>query len=88
MNDNSYLFIEFPTPEEANNAIAIMNGFPFDAKHTFYLNHFTDIETFSTLNEQYVEPKIEEYTPKVGAHASMLLDHADRSCDRNTCDGG
>lgn len=62
---NRYLFIEFPTPEEANNAIAVMNGFPFDSKHTFYLNHFTDIETFSNLNEQYVEPKVEEYAPKV-----------------------
>ncbi|KAG9017120.1 Translation initiation factor 3 subunit b [Tulasnella sp. 427] len=59
-----YIFIEFATPEDANNAIALMNGFPFDSKHTFYLNHFTDIESFSNLNEQYVEPKIEEYTEK------------------------
>ncbi len=60
-----YLFIEFGTPEEANNAIAIMDRFPFDAKHTFLLNRFTDIDRFITLNEQYKEPEFAPYKARV-----------------------
>lgn len=42
-----------------------MDGFPFDARHTFKVNRFTDIERFADLDETYVEPKIEEYKPRV-----------------------
>lgn len=42
-----------------------MDGFPFDARHTFKINHFTDIERYAELDETYVEPKAEEYQPRV-----------------------
>jgi translation initiation factor 3 subunit B len=42
-----------------------MHGHPFDAKHTFKVNRFTDIERFANLEETYIEPKVEEYTAKV-----------------------
>ena len=42
-----------------------MNGHPFDAKHTFLVNRFTDIEKFADLDETYVEPQREEYHSKV-----------------------
>jgi hypothetical protein len=42
-----------------------MNGHPFDAKHTFLVNRFTDIEKFEDLDETYVEPQREEYHAKV-----------------------
>ena len=42
-----------------------MNGHPFDAKHTFRINRFTDIERYANMDETYVEPKVEEYRPKV-----------------------
>jgi translation initiation factor 3 subunit B len=42
-----------------------MNGHPFDAKHMFLVNRFTDIEKFAELDETYVEPQREEYHPKV-----------------------
>jgi translation initiation factor 3 subunit B len=41
-----------------------MNGHPFDAKHTFLVNRFTDIEKFADLDETYVEPAREEYHSK------------------------
>jgi hypothetical protein len=41
-----------------------MNGHPFDAKHTFLVNRFTDIEKFDDLDETYVEPQREEFKPK------------------------
>ena len=42
-----------------------MNGHPFDARHTFQINRFTDIERFADLDETYVEPEREEYHTKV-----------------------
>ena len=42
-----------------------MHGHPFDAKHQFKVNRLTDIERYENLDENYVEPKIEKYTPRV-----------------------
>ena len=61
----SYIFVDFRNVEDANSALALLNNHPFDAKHTFRLNRFTDIETFANLDEAYVAPEEEEYVPKV-----------------------
>ena len=42
-----------------------MNGHPFDAKHTFYINRFTEFERYLNMDETYEEPEPEEYQPKV-----------------------
>jgi translation initiation factor 3 subunit B len=49
-----------------------MNGHPFDAKHTFLVNRFTDIEKFAELDETYVEPQKEEYHAKVRIHFCLV----------------
>ncbi|KIY45493.1 translation initiation factor eIF-3b [Fistulina hepatica ATCC 64428] len=59
-----YLFIEFRNADAATAAIDILHNHPFDTRHTFKVNRFTDIETFRNLDEIYVEPKAEEYTPR------------------------
>ncbi|KII93546.1 hypothetical protein PLICRDRAFT_121832 [Plicaturopsis crispa FD-325 SS-3] len=59
-----FVFIEFRTANDATFALAAMDGHPFDAKHTFKVNRFTDIERFAELDETYVEPKSEEYKPR------------------------
>ena len=66
--------MEFKSSEQADNAIAVMNGVPFDAKHTFLLNRFTDIEKFADLNDKYVEPEVPAYVAKVcfGSFLSSL----------------
>ncbi|KAG8769981.1 Translation initiation factor 3 subunit b, partial [Ceratobasidium sp. 428] len=72
-----YIFAEFSTADEATFALSAMNGFPFDAKHTFAINRFTDIEKFATLDETYVPPTVPNYTPR--AHMrSWLADPAGR----------
>ena len=43
-----------------------MDGHQFDSKHTFLVNRFTDIEQYANMDETYVEPKTEEFHPKVG----------------------
>jgi translation initiation factor 3 subunit B len=50
-----------------------MNGHPFDARHTFFVNRFTDIEKFAELDETYVEPQREEYHPKVCLQSRFLI---------------
>lgn len=62
---HSYVFIEFRNADEATLALTAMNGHPFDAKHTFQINRFTDIERYADLDETYVEPEREEYHTKV-----------------------
>jgi hypothetical protein len=60
----SFIFIEFHSVDEANLALASLHNHPFDAKHIFKLNRFTDIEKYAGLDEAYVEPEAEEFTPK------------------------
>lgn len=57
--------MEFRTPDEAAFAIEALNGHQFDTRHVFYCNRFTDIEKFANLDETYVEPKVEEFVPRV-----------------------
>ncbi|EJF62267.1 translation initiation factor eIF-3b [Dichomitus squalens] len=59
-----YIFMEFKNPDDASRALAAMNGHPFDARHTFLINRFTDFERYLNLDETYVEPPPEEYKPK------------------------
>lgn len=61
----SYAFVDFRTVEDANLALSALNNHPFDSKHTFKLNRFTDIEGYANMDESYSDPKYEEFKPKV-----------------------
>lgn len=63
--ENRFVFMEFKTTDDASYAMSAMDGHPFDAKHTFRINHFTDIERYADMDESFVEPEPEEYQPKV-----------------------
>lgn len=65
LRPHRYAFIEFRNADAATYALNELNGHPFDAKHTFLVNRFTDIEKFAELDDTYVEPQREEYHPKV-----------------------
>lgn len=62
---SSYIFVDAGSADAATFAISAMHGHPFDLKHTFLVNRFVDIEQYANVNETYVEPKIEEFHPKV-----------------------
>ena len=57
--------MEFKTREDADYAINAMNNVPFDAKHSFRLNHFLDVEKYTEMDPTYVEPETEVYKPGV-----------------------
>ncbi|KAF4623636.1 hypothetical protein D9613_001900 [Agrocybe pediades] len=59
-----YMFVEFKNENDANLALVNLDNYPFDARHTFRVNRFTDIERYADLDETYVEPELEEYTPR------------------------
>jgi hypothetical protein len=61
-----------------------MNGHPFDAKHTFFVNRFTDIDKFADLDETYVEPVREEYQAKVRLLFCLVTLAAKRIRHRST----
>ena len=68
-----YAFIEFRNADMATHALNEMNGHPFDAKHTFFVNRFTDIEKFADMDETYVEPQREEHHVKVRLSFSLVF---------------
>lgn len=74
---HSYIFIEMASPEDAAQAIRIMDGYAFDKKHRFAVNRFTDIEKLANLSEEYVEPAEDEFKPKEHLR-SWLSDYAGR----------
>ncbi len=53
------MFVEFRNVDDANLALAAMHNHPFDAKHQFKVNKFTDIERYEKMDETYVEPETE-----------------------------
>ncbi|PPQ89380.1 hypothetical protein CVT25_002198 [Psilocybe cyanescens] len=59
-----FMFIEFRNEDDANLALTTIHNHPFDTKHTFRVNRFTDIERYAELDETYVEPQVEEYIPR------------------------
>ncbi|KAF8642321.1 hypothetical protein AX16_009591 [Volvariella volvacea WC 439] len=59
-----FAFIELRNVDDANLAISALHNHPFDAKHTFKVNRFTDIERYANLDETYVEPATEVYVPR------------------------
>lgn len=84
----SFLFIEFRNVDEANLALVALNNHPFDAKHTFKLNRFADIEKYANLDETYVEPEAEEFVPKVSLHFQKYRSGEIYDEYRNTCERG
>lgn len=75
-----FVFIEYQTPEMANQAIKLLSGKRFDTKHTFTINKLADIERYGSddsITETYVEPKKVEFVPREHLR-SWLTDSAGR----------
>ncbi|KAJ7293685.1 eukaryotic translation initiation factor eIF2A-domain-containing protein [Mycena rebaudengoi] len=59
-----FIFVEFRNIDDANLALSALHNHPFDARHQFKVNRFTDIERYEKMDETYVEPETEEYSPR------------------------
>ncbi|CAN3362086.1 eukaryotic translation initiation factor 3 subunit B [Diutina catenulata] len=56
-----YLFIQFSTPEEADAAIAKMHGKKLDQNHRLLVNKLTDIEKYTNVATDFVEPEVKPF---------------------------
>lgn len=59
-----YLFIDFETREAAHAAVKNLDGHKMSKSHQLSVNKFMDVEKYTSMSDEYVEPKLEEYTPK------------------------
>lgn len=85
---NSFMFIESKSVDDANLALSTVHNHPFDAKHTFKINRFNDIERYASMDEIYLEPEIEEYTPRVRYYDMYIICHLLMFLPRNTYEHG
>ena len=68
----SYLFIDFKSPESAHAAVKNLDGHKLSKSVTLSVNKFTDVEKYSDMNEEYVEPQIEPYTAKEHLKSALM----------------
>jgi hypothetical protein len=69
-----FIFTTFRTVDDANLALAALHNHPFDSKHTFKINKFTDFEKYDNMGETYTEPEEEEYVPRVCHPRNVISD--------------
>jgi hypothetical protein len=81
--------MELASAEDAALAIRMMDGYPFDKRHKFSVNRFTDVEKLANLDEEYKEPAEEEYKDRVSDDRLTGRRHwLTWRAFRNTCDHG
>jgi translation initiation factor 3 subunit B len=61
---NSYCFVDFENAESAIAAIKTLDGHRMDKSHVLAVNRLTDVEKYSAVNDEYVEPEQEEFVQK------------------------
>lgn len=59
------MFIEFETAEQASLAVKLIDGYKMDKSHTLAVNRFTDVEKYSSVEEEFRPPPEEEFVEKV-----------------------
>eukprot|EP00598_Pedospumella_elongata_P000736 CAMPEP_0184967208 /NCGR_PEP_ID=MMETSP1098-20130426/659_1 /TAXON_ID=89044 /ORGANISM="Spumella elongata, Strain CCAP 955/1" /LENGTH=770 /DNA_ID=CAMNT_0027488627 /DNA_START=35 /DNA_END=2347 /DNA_ORIENTATION=+ len=56
-----FAFIKFSTAEEAAQAVKLTQGFAIDKKHIFKVSLYSDLDNYSKISEEYVEPNPPAY---------------------------
>ena len=57
--------MEFSSPQIADEAIKMINGYKLDKLHTFAVNHFSDIWHHRNLSDKWVIPEPKKYVNRV-----------------------
>ncbi|KAI8384078.1 eukaryotic translation initiation factor eIF2A-domain-containing protein [Blakeslea trispora] len=69
---SGYLFIDFKEPQSAHAAVKNLDGHKLSKTVTLSVNKFTDVEKYSDMSEEYVEPEIPPYTPKEHLKSALM----------------
>jgi translation initiation factor 3 subunit B len=73
-----FCFVDFETPEEAKNAIGVLDGYKFDKNHTISVSPYNRAEKLKDLKEaEFVEPEPTPFEEKPNAN-SWLEDPSQR----------
>jgi translation initiation factor 3 subunit B len=73
-----FAFVEYETPEEAKNAIGVLDGYKFDKNHSLSVTPYTRAEKLKDLEErEFVEPQPAPFVEKPNA-MSWLEDPSQR----------
>lgn len=65
-----FAFVEYATPEEAKNAIGVLDGYKFDKNHSLSVSPYTRAEKLRELEEkEFVEPEPAPFVEKPNAMA-------------------
>jgi translation initiation factor 3 subunit B len=73
-----FCFVDYETPEEAKNAIGVLDGYKFDKNHTISVSPYGRAEKLKDLEEtEFVEPEPAQYVEKPNA-MSWLEDPSQR----------
>jgi len=56
-----YIFLEFSSPDNAQQAVVAMNNYKLDKTHTFIVNLFTDFDKYESISEEWEEPTPKAY---------------------------
>lgn len=81
-----YVFIEYNNAQSARDAVAQLNNYKLDKKHTFLVNLFTDYEKFTTIPDQWEppspapfpeRPNLQEYLLEPDAYDQYLIFDSD-----------
>ncbi|KAK9729359.1 Translation initiation factor 3 subunit b [Basidiobolus ranarum] len=56
-----FLFVEFENAEQAAQAIKHIDNYRMDKTHVLAVNKITDIQKYSDVSEEFVEPEVEEF---------------------------
>lgn len=60
-----FAFIEFLTPEEAQQALVNTNRYSLDKKHTLLVNRWSDVNRLQRVPDVYEPPVFDPFVPKV-----------------------
>jgi translation initiation factor 3 subunit B len=65
-----FCFVDFQTPEEAKNAIGVLDGYKFDKNHTISVSPYNRAEKLKDLKEtEFVEPDPTPFVEKPNANS-------------------
>ena len=58
------MFIQLTTAVEAKLAISQLDGYKMDKTHILSVFAFDNVEMFESIPDEYIEPEIDDFTPK------------------------
>ncbi|KAL8278171.1 hypothetical protein RQP46_009344 [Phenoliferia psychrophenolica] len=59
-----YIFITLPSIQEAQVFQRALHGYAFDKRHTFSVVPFSEVHHYDELEDDWVEPAVEDWAPK------------------------